>query len=146
LRIAYTSSGKPTAAIIANSKTVIDYTLFWISCETVEEIHYLLAIVNSNALYEKVTPLMPKGQFGARHLQKHLWKLPIPKFDYDNGDHIMVSRAGAAAEVAAKWQLDTILAEDEQASVTAIRKKLRSWLEISTEGKSVEEAVEKLLS
>ncbi len=89
---------------------------------------------------------MPKGQYGARHLHKHLWKLPIPRFDPVNANHIAVSNAGAAAEVAAKWQLDTILAEDEQASVTAIRKKLRSWLEISTEGKSVEEAVEKLLS
>ncbi len=27
---------------------------------------------------------MPKGQFGARDLQKHLWKLPIPEFDPDN--------------------------------------------------------------
>ena len=25
-----------------------------------------------------VTPLMSKGQFGARDLHKHLWKLPIP--------------------------------------------------------------------
>jgi len=79
-------------------------------------------------------------------LQKYLWKLLISKFDYVNSKHLEVSDAEAAAEVAAKWQLDAILAEDEQASVTAIRKKLRSWLETSTEGKSVEEAVEKLLS
>ena len=28
---------------------------------------------------------MPKGQFGARHLHKHLWKLPIPEFDPGTG-------------------------------------------------------------
>ena len=45
------------------------------------EAHYLLAIINSESLYDAVTPFMPKGQFGARHLQKQLWKLPIPEFN-----------------------------------------------------------------
>ena len=34
------------------------------------EAYYLLAIINSDALYEAVTPLMPKGQFGSRDLDK----------------------------------------------------------------------------
>ena len=40
---------------------------------------------------------MAKGQFGARHLQKHLWKLPIPEFDPGNLLHITVSEAGQVA-------------------------------------------------
>lgn len=145
-RVAYTSSGRPTAAIINESASLIDYTLFWISCNTEQEALYLLAIINSDALRKQVEPLMPKGQFGARHLQKHLWKLPIPRFDPSNADHIAVSDAGAAAEKAAKRQLKTILTDNEQATVTAIRKELRNWLETSPAGNAVESAVEKLLS
>ena len=144
-RLAYSSSGKPTAAIVTDPDAIVDYTLFWISCDTEQEAHYLLAIINSEALRNRVEPLMPKGQFGARHLQKHLWKLPIPRFDPANEDHIAVCDAGAAAEKAAIRQHNAILADNEEATVSAIRKYLRNWLETSPAGKSVEGAVERLL-
>ena len=144
-RIAYTSSGRPTAAIVSDSAAVIENSLYWLSCNTVQEARYLLAVINSDALRKRVEPLMPKGQFGARHLHKHLWKLPIPAFDPENADHIAVSDAGATAEKTADRQLQSIIADNEQITVTAIRKELRTWLEASPAGNSVESAVEKLL-
>ena len=81
VRIAYAGSGRPTAALVSDETMLIDYTLFWVACKDMEEASYLLAIINSEVLYEGVQPLMPKGQFGARHVQKHLLKLPIPEFD-----------------------------------------------------------------
>ena len=80
VRVAYNQSGAPTAALIQGNESLVDYTLFWIACSDIQEANYLLAIINSQALYEAVASLMPKGQFGARHLEKHLWKLPIPEF------------------------------------------------------------------
>ena len=74
----YSSSGEPTAALVNYDSQIIDYTLFWIDCRDSQEAYYLQAIINSQTLYDAVIPFMPKGQFGARHLQKHLWKLPIP--------------------------------------------------------------------
>ena len=145
-RVAYTSSGKPTAAIISDPAAAIENSLYWVSCHTVQEARYLLAVINSDTLRKRVEPLMPKGQFGARHLHKHLWKLPIPRFDPANADHIAVSDAGAAAEEAAQRQLQTILANNEQATTTTVRKELRAWLETSPAGHAVEDAVEKLLS
>ena len=75
IRVVYTASGEPTAAIIDTHATIVDYTLFWAPCRDLQEAHYVLAIINSRILYETAKPLMAKGQFGARHLQKHLWKL-----------------------------------------------------------------------
>ena len=145
VRLVYTTSGRPTAAIISDLETVIDHTLYWFSCGTVQEALYLLAIINSDVLRDRVEPLMPKGQFGARHLHKHLWKLPIPAFDPANADHIAVSDAGAAAKKAAGRHLKTIIADNKQTTVTAIRKEIRTWLDTSPAGNSVEGAVEKLL-
>ena len=78
VRIVHTQNGVPTAALVADSKALVDTKLYWIICKTSDEAHYLLAIINSDALYQAVQPLMPKGQFGARDLHKHLWRLTIP--------------------------------------------------------------------
>ena len=40
-----------------------------------------MTIINSVTLEDEVAPLMSKGQFGARDVHKHLWKIPIPEFD-----------------------------------------------------------------
>ncbi len=37
----------------------------------------VVTAVDSDTLYQSLAPLMPKGQFGARHVQKQLWK---PRF------------------------------------------------------------------
>ena len=79
--LVYTKAGEPTAALLEGSATLVDHLLYWIPCRTIDEANYLLAIINSDALQEGVRPLMSKGQFGARDLHKHLWKLPIPEFD-----------------------------------------------------------------
>ena len=81
LRVAYTKSGEPTAALIDSARVIVDHLLYWITCLSMDEVNYLLAIVNSTALYDAVAPLMNKGQFGARDLHKQLWKLPIPEYD-----------------------------------------------------------------
>ena len=79
----YNQSGLPTAALVHND-ALMDKKLYWVTCKSLGEVHYLLAIINSWALYEAVAQLMPKGQFGARDLEKHLWKLAIPEFDPGN--------------------------------------------------------------
>ena len=103
VRVVYTKSGEPTAALLRENDALVDHLLYWIACENIGEANYLLAIINSNTLYREVASLMPKGQFGARDLHKHLWKLPIPAFDAGDSLHDRVSQAGeAAAQGAAK--------------------------------------------
>ena len=146
IRVVYTKSGIPTSALVEDDSVIIDHKLFWIACKDVDEAYYLVAIINSDALYEAVTPLMPKGQFGARDLQKHLWKLPIPEFDAEDPLHVEISDAGRAAAVAAAQQLADLRAQrGPDVSVTIARRELRRWLRTSPQGAAVETAVARLL-
>ena len=122
--------------------------LYWITCKDMQEANYLLAIINSDTLYEAVQPLMSKGQFGARHLHKQLWKLPIPEFDPNHELHITLSQAGEQAASAASTRLSQLQAERSKArplTVTIARRELRAWLRNSAEGAAVEGLVGRLL-
>ena len=58
VRVVYSGWGAPTAALLHDNDAIVDYKLFWIACRDAQEAYYLLAIINSDALYELVTPLM----------------------------------------------------------------------------------------
>ena len=146
IRIVYSTSGRATAAILHDDKAIVDSTLFWVTCATMREAHYLVAIINSDTLHEAVLPLMARGQFGPRHLQKHLWRLPIPEFDADDPLHTAIADAGAAATLGAQARLRDLQAERGPAvSWRIARRELRAWLTSSPEGKAVETQVQRLL-
>ena len=88
---------------------------------------------------------MSKGQFGARDLQKHLWKLAIPEFDDGNPLHMRISEAGRVAGEGAARRLEQIRQERDRVTVTIARREIRKWLSASEEGRAVEEAVSELL-
>ena len=146
IRIVYSTSGRATAAVLHDDKAIVESNLFWVTCRNMQEARYLVAIINSDTMYEAVQPLMAKGQFGARHLQKHLWKLPIPEFDADDPLHTAIADSGAAAAQGAQTRLRALRSE-RGASVSwrIARRELRAWLTASPEGKAVEEQVQRLL-
>ena len=146
IRIVYGGWGAPTAALLREDDAIVDYKLFWVTCKDAQEAYYLLAIINSDVLYEMVTPLMSKGQFGARDLQKQLWKLPIPEFDPEDSLHAVVSEAGRVAAEGAAERLARLRQDRGEVTVTIARREVRKWLRESTDGKAVEEAVEELLA
>ena len=148
IRIVQSQGGQPTAALLDDDNALVDEALYWITCKDMQEANYLLAIINSDTLYEAVQPLMSKGQFGARNLHKHLWKLPIPEFDPNNELHITLSQAGKQAASAASTRLSQLQAERAEArplTVTIARRELRAWLRNSAEGAAVEGLVAQLL-
>ena len=147
VRIVYNQSGRPTAALVSQDSLVIDYTLYWVASRDMHEAHYLLGIINSDVLYEAVEPLMPKGQFGARHVQKHLWRLPIPEFDPSQNLHVRISEAGAVVKDAVGLQMEQLRQErGDKLTVAIARRELRKWLRSSDEGRSVENLVGELLA
>ena len=147
VRLVYTSSGQPTAAILSDDAALVENLLFWVACRDADEANYLLAVINSEALYESVSGMMPKGLFGARHLHKHLWKLPIPGFDPMKDLHVTIAGAGEIAAAEARKKLDELRElRGDKLTVTIARRELRSWLRTSDEGKSVEHSVTKLLA
>ena len=146
VRIVYVSAGRPTATLVQDEEAVIDYKLFWVACKSLDEANYLLAIINSETLEEAVNPLMSKGQWGARDLQKHLWKLPIPEFDAGVELHAEIATAGETAAAGARERLAALREErGADVGVTIVRRELRKWLRASAEGRAVEDAVGLLL-
>ena len=146
MRVVYTKSGEPTAAVIRDNTALIDHLLYWIPCRDEDEANYLLAIINSDALQEAVQPFMSKGQFGARDLHKHLWKLPIPEYDPAAQLHMEIAQAGASAATGAAAELAALLkARGDRLTSTITRRELRKWLRSYVEGKAVENVVGKLL-
>ena len=146
VRVLYPKAGQPTAAILTDDQAIVDYTTYWVTCRDMQEANYLLAIINSDALSQAVAPLMNKGQFGARDLEKHLWKLPIPEFDAGDPLHRELAEAGAAAALGASGRLAELRCErGEGLTVTIARRELRAWLRGSAEGSAAEGAVGRLL-
>ena len=145
VRIAYTTSGVPTAAMVDEDKAVLDTTLYQVSCHDLDEAYYLLAIINSDALATAVNQFMPKGLFGARHLHKHLWKLPIPEYDPNEQTHADLSSLGKRAATEAEKIIAAL--GDPAPSVTKARSVLRhEWQPNSGVAQNIETAVQQLLS
>ncbi len=147
VRVVYTKSGEPTAALLEDSETLVDHVLYWIPCRTIDEANYLVAVINSDTLQEAVKPLMSKGQFGARDLHKHLWKLHIPEFDPNEELHIAIAQAGTKAAVGARVKLDELRSQrGDDLTAKIVRRELRTWLRTSDDGQAVENAVSRLLA
>lgn len=148
-RLVYGMSGHPTAAILSDSDVVLDTTLYGVPCSRLEEAQYLSAVFNSFVLERMLEPLMPKGQFGSRHVHKHPWRLPIPEYDDSDSLHVEIAQAGEDAAAGAKALWDEIRAEREDkgqsTSVTVARREIRQWLSESSEGQRVEKLVSRLL-
>ena len=145
IRIAYTTSGEPTAALI-NDKAVLDTTLYQVTCRDLCEAYYLLAIINSDTMAQAVTPFTPTNWARkTRHLHKHLWKLHIPEFDPNNAGHANLSRLGRCAAVEAEKVIAGL--GTPVPSVTKARSVLRhEWQPNSQTALAIETAVHALLS
>ena len=149
VRIAYTQSGRPTAALIVDSKAILDRNLYQVTCRNLDEAHYLLAIINSNALAKAAKPFCASNWAKEiRHLEKHLWRLPIPRYDADDERHTELSRLGqvAAQETSQRVQELTERHGTEWVTSDRVRRDLRSgWQTTSATAIAIETAVGELL-
>ena len=144
VRIAYTSAGRPTAALITDNQAILDTKLFQVKCRDLDEAHYLLAIINSDALADAAKPFCTTNWARKiRDLQKHLWKLPIPYFDHGNAIHAELSSLGkrAAGEASA------IVGKMGNVTVGEARSTMRhDWQPTSPTAQAIEKAVAELLA
>ena len=147
VRIAYTTSGRPTAALITNHKAILDTKLYQVICRDLEEAYYLLAIINSITLEKAVAPFQAKGQLGERDLHKHLWKLPIPAYDRECGDHFALAALGKRAADEAAAVIEGLAAmEGKTPTSQKARAQLRNeWQPGSVTAQAIEEGVRGLL-
>lgn len=99
LRVVYTTSGTlPASAVVRDDQAVVDSSLYWFSPSGVEEARYLTTVFNSETARERIAPLQSRGQWGARHFDKLMLTLPIPRFDGENALHLELAALAADAE------------------------------------------------
>ena len=150
VRVAYTTQGQPTAAIIKDKQAILDHKLYQTICQSVDEACYLTAVLNSKGLTNAVVEFMTKGLYGARDFHKHGWKLPIPRYDANDPLHVRLSELGETAE----QECQALIAESDipnqpagDAQSRAARKMLRhEWQPNSEVAQDIEVAVAQLLS
>ncbi len=142
LRVIYGKAGtNPAAAVLRDNNAVIDHMLYWAKVETLEEGRYLTAILNSETTRKKVEHWQAQGQWGARHFDKVMFNLPIPKFDPHNALHQKLNRAAACAEeVAAAVKLG------EDMHFTRMRARVRQALGDEGTREEIDRLVAELLN
>jgi len=75
-RVVYTTSGQYLAAcLIDDPVAVIDTSLYWAAVGSLHEGRYLTAILNSEALLQRVRPLQSRGEHNPRHF--HLLPMDV---------------------------------------------------------------------
>lgn len=142
IRIVYAKAGTlPAAAIVQDARAVIDHMLYWAAVTDRREGLYLAAILGSETARKKVESLQARGQWGARHFDKVMFTLPIPRFDADNGLHAELTSAGAEAEkVAARVELP------EDIHFQTARRRVREALAESGVAEHIDALVARLLA
>ena len=150
IRLVYSASGRPTAAVLSDGDPILENTLYGLRCETLREAHYLAAVVNSRTLEKALEPLVPKGQFGPRHVHKHVWRLPISAFDETDPLHNTLAEAGVRASEETVRVLAELRAESgtrgQPPTARVVRRRLRGWLRQSEIGQEIDTAVGELLA
>ena len=99
LRLVYSKAGlQPAATIIRNSSAIIENTLYWSAPSNEQEAFFLVALLNSETARARTERFQARGQFGARHFDKVIFSLPIPRFDETKELHNELATAAAEAE------------------------------------------------
>jgi hypothetical protein len=102
LRVVYAASGTlPAACLLRDERCVIEHILYWMTPDTESEGQYLTAILNSETARARVADFQSRGQWGARHFDKVIFNLPIPRFDERNAVHRALTEAATRAETIA---------------------------------------------
>jgi hypothetical protein len=141
IRLVYAKAGTlPAACIVRDPQAVIDHMLYWHAPASEEEAAYLAAILNSEAARARAEHFQARGQFGARHFDKVIFNLPIPRFDAAEPVHAALATAGAEAEAAAA---DVELVAGE--GFVKARQRVRRALAEQGIAAEIDKLVEKLL-
>jgi hypothetical protein len=102
LRVGYTKAGTNAAAcVIRDTMQVIDHMLYWAAVQDEQEASFLAALFNSETTRLRVASLQSRGQWGARHFDKVMFNLPIPRFSPSNPLHNAIAEAAREAETIA---------------------------------------------
>ncbi|MBB2938115.1 SAM-dependent methyltransferase [Amycolatopsis bartoniae] len=138
-RVVYGKAGMHVAAaLVDDGYSIIDHKLYWGSVATREEGLYLCTIINSPAITELVRPFMSYGK-DERDIDKHLWRLPIPRYDAKDAVHQRLVQIGIELtdEIASLSMVD--------AGFVALRRRVREFLSRHATASEIDQLVRSLI-
>ena len=140
-RVIYTKSGMYLAATyITDDRIIVDQGLYWAAAASLDEARYLVAILNSEIMTQRVRPLQARGQHNPRHFAKHIWRLPVPIYDPVNEQHYsLVALSEQSEKLVASLDLPHGL------SFEALRRRVRQAVTASEAGQQIELIVSQIL-
>ena len=142
LRVVYAASGTlPAATIVRDNRAVIEHALYWFNSESEQEAYYLSGILNAETARAAITNLQAVGQFGARHFDKVMFTLPIPRFDPQDELHEALAALARKAEAIA-----ANLAFEESVKFQRARRLVREALTEAGIAQEIDRAVNELLA
>lgn len=98
-RVVYTAAGSNlTAAYLNDASAVVDKKLYWTAVSSADEARYLVAVLNSQVILDRIAVYQSQGQFGTRDFDKVVFAAPIPLYDPENILHQRLARLGYEAE------------------------------------------------
>lgn len=141
LRVIYNKSGMHlVAARVKVRRALVSGNLYWASMATEEEADYLCSVLNAPATTEALRPLMSYGK-DERDIHKHVWQLPIQKYNPDNSTHQRIIELGRVQEDRAfAFELNSEL------HFAASRRHIRELLAATAEGEELNDIVHEMLA
>ena len=141
LRIIYPASGtRMCACWLDDDDVVVEHQAYWSTAYSLEEAAYVVAVLNTAIVLDRVKDLQPFGQRDPRHFDNLVWTLPIPEFDAAEALHLDLAAAALhAAAVAARVELP------DAAHFTAKRRAIRQALVDDGVAETIERLVDALL-
>lgn len=139
LRVVYAASGMHvSAALLEDERALVEHALYWCSVSSRAEGDYLVGVLNAPVITQRVRPLMSYGK-DERHVDKAVWRLPIPAFDGNNDHHLAIAAASRdlADQIAGMTFRSTYF--------VTIRKDLRAHLLADPTGQQLDQLVTALL-
>lgn len=98
-RVLYSKSGNTLAAARTDDPAhIVENALYFVPARNESEAIFLTAVLNAPAVTAAVGQYQSRGLFGARHFDKYVWLLPIPRFDSNDETHRRIVDLGRRAE------------------------------------------------
>jgi len=105
--VLYSTSGTNIAACVIDTKNlpafevdgqkiqpkgiVADMVTYNYRTDSAQEAFYLVGILSSRVINERIKESQPRGSFGPRHIAKRALEFPFPLFDPQNRTHLRVA-------------------------------------------------------
>jgi hypothetical protein len=99
LKVVYNKSGTLLgAATLDDPRVIVENGAYWAAARSLEEARYLMGILSSTIVLERIAPMQPRGAAGRRHFDKLPWELPVPEYNPQDPLHRELADASEEAE------------------------------------------------